>query len=460
MNHLSHDALWSYARKEFTTAERAVVKVHLEECAECRATLEDVTVATSLLASLPEVPPMPQDLARRVGESLGSTLDPTAAKGFRNWWANLLTPRLVFACGFAALVAIGAAFTFTRDEAPQPAPVAEQVPTPAPAPAPKLPEAAAPLEATVASAKNSTTEKSAKLGEGSTVSTSAGGRVWMKLPDGSRAGLTGSSELKLSTLKAKEVTLDITRGSLAMVVPHREDRVLLVRAGDVTVRDLGTRFLVQIEEGRTMVAVDEGEVAVNTPAGERTIKAGRALSWSNGELTEVDWEPMPAPAQQPVQPARVSPAPAPQPEKESIAKLRDEEDEADLETDDSDEFDAVPLPPQVAPPVNPALAPAPVPPNMKTFSLKKADRKLRWAGAKLSSRHAREAQVAYIVLSADAGDCEYVLSLADKWLRAPVTRLKNEPQLMRVVRTQEVRCLNALGRTNEATALQRQLLPQ
>src|SRR5699024_2046404 len=120
----------------------------------------------------------------------------------------------------------------------------------------------APLEAVVASARDATTETAAKLGEGSIISTKSGGRVWMKLPDGSRAGLTGSSEVKLSTLKAKEVTLDITRGSLAMVVPHREDRVLLVRAGDVTVRDLGTRFLVQIEEGRTMVAVDEGEVAV------------------------------------------------------------------------------------------------------------------------------------------------------------------------------------------------------
>lgn len=454
MNHVSHDALWSYARKEFTTAERAAVKVHLEACAECRATLDDVQVATGVLAALPEVPPMPADLARRVGESLTAQLDPGAAKDFKNWWANLFTPRFVLAAALGALAVVGAAYVLTR-EAPQPAPIAE-APVPVPAPVPKPPDAPPALEATIASAKDATVEKAAKLGEGATVATKAGGRVWLKLPDGSRAGLTGASEVKLSTLKAREVTLDITRGSLAMVVPHREDRVLRVRAGELTVRDLGTRFLVSIEDHRTLVAVDEGEVAVATPSGERTVKAGRAVSWANGELTEFDWEPMPAPT-----PARVVPAPAPQPapETESIAKLRDEDADA-VPGDDADDFEPPPTNEAVAPP---PVAPGPtphvtvVPTVNRSFSLKKLERKLRTAGARLSSRHTREAQVANIVLSTDAGDCEYALDLAEKWLRAPVTRLTNEPQLRRLVKTQQVRCLAALGRADEADALQRQL---
>lgn len=461
MNHLSHDALWSYARKELTTPERAVVRVHLDACAECRATLDEVKVATDVLAALPDIPPMPEALARRVGESLHSSLDPTAAKAFKNWWANLFTPRFVLASALGVLAVVGAAYLLSR-EAPQPAPIAE-APVPAPTPAPvKPPDAPPALEATIASAKDATAEKSAKLREGATVATKAGGRVWMKLPDGSRAGLTGASEVKLSTLKAKEVTLDITRGSLAMVVPHREDRLLQVRAGDLTVKDLGTRFLVSIEEHRTLVAVDEGEVAVATPQGERTLKAGRAVSWSNGALTEFDWAPMPAPAPTP---ARVTPTPPPAPETESIAKLREEEDDdatdvADVAGDDTDDFEPPPSTEAVTPP--PVLpGPAPrvtvVPTVDRSFSLKKLERKLRSAGARLSSRHNREAQVANIVLSTDAGDCEYALGLAEKWLRAPVTRLTNEPQLRRLVKTQQVRCLSALGRDDEATALQRQL---
>ena len=124
MNHLSHDALWSYARKELTTPERAVVRVHLDACAECRATLDEVKVATDVLAALPDIPPMPEALARRVGESLHSSLDPAAAKAFKNWWANLFTPRFVLASALGVLAVVGAAYLLSR-EAPQPAPIAE-----------------------------------------------------------------------------------------------------------------------------------------------------------------------------------------------------------------------------------------------------------------------------------------------------------------------------------------------
>ncbi len=103
------------------------------------------------------------------------------------------------------------------------------------------------------------------LETGARLSTEKDGSLWLKLPDGTKAGLTGSTDVQLAKLEEKTLTLDISRGSLAMVVPHREDRVLTIRAGDVEVKDLGTRFLVSREVAKVIVAVEEGSVEVRTP---------------------------------------------------------------------------------------------------------------------------------------------------------------------------------------------------
>lgn len=468
MSHLAADTLWSFAREELAAEERAQAQLHLDGCAACRASLADVTMATGMLSVLPEPPPMPEAMARRVGHSLADAADARAATRFTSWWSSLFTPRFAFAAVTGVVLVTAAAWWLApRGEvAPLPTPSPEQIALPGPS-QPSVPqerELTSPtkkLSVTVASARKSTTHKAQVLTEGSTVSTQVGGSVWLKLPDGSRAGLTSASEVKLATLEAKALTLDIAKGSLALVVPHREDRVLTVRAGEIEVIDLGTKFLVSRESNRTLVAVEEGVVSVKTPTGSREVRAGSAVSWSNGTLTEVDWEPAAPVAQAPVT------TNTPAPERESIARLDEEEDDdapppaeeaapvAETKPVGMDEEWATPPPPK---PPAPRVVGV-VKPNDSGFSIKKLERRLRAAGARFGASNRRDAEVRNITISADAGDCRYALELVDKWLGAATTSAANEPVMRRNVKAQQIKCLLRLGRTEEATALQRQLDP-
>ena len=213
MSHLDAETLWSLVRTELTADEQQAVKRHLEGCPDCRVALEDVQLAQGLLMDLPPVPAMPEAMARRVGQQLAEAADAQAARSFTSWWQSLFSPRFMLASALAVAVVIAGAYLLaTPGEAPTP------VATPAPQPvtAPAQPK----LSVTVASAKRATASRKQVLKEGATISTQTGGSLWMQLPDGSRAGLTSASEVKLQTLEAKTLTLDILKGSLALVVPQ------------------------------------------------------------------------------------------------------------------------------------------------------------------------------------------------------------------------------------------------
>ncbi|MDP2272557.1 MAG: FecR family protein [Archangium sp.] len=467
MSHLEHDTLWALARTELDAAAAQNAQAHLAGCADCRVAFEDVQLAQQVLSVLPEPPPMPEQMARRVGASIAEAADAQAAKSFTSWWSSLFTPRFILAAAMGVVLVTAAAWLLasTTPQPIPPAPIALPVPSPAPAPAPLVGAPAKKLSATVASANKSTAKKAQVLAEGATVTTQKGGSVWMKLPDGSRAGLTATSEVKLHTLEEKQLTLELTRGSLAMVVPHREDRVLTVRAGDLQVVDLGTRFLVSREANRTLVAVEEGKVQVNTPSGSREVTANHAVSWSNGQLTELAWEPTPAAAPKT---ANVEPVPEGQPD--SIARLGDEEQPEDGPPPPEEVQEEEDLT-QAAPPDRTPIAadeqwagppvkntPAPVAyKRMSTaergFSLKNIERKLREVGTVITSPTGRAAAARNVMLTADANDCHHALRLADRWLSEPITGAANEAEMRRGVQLQQVRCLNHLGRTQDAETI-------
>lgn len=464
MSHLEHDTLWALARTELDAADAQTARTHLSGCADCRVALEDVQLAQQVLSVLPEPPPMPEQMARRVAASIAEAADAQAAKSFTSWWSSLFTPRFVLAAALGVVLVTAAAWLLASatPQVTQPAPIA--LPAKAPSPAPFVVAPARKLFATVASASKSTTNKAQVLAEGATVTTQKGGSVWMKLPDGSRAGLTSTSEVKLLTLEAAQLTLELNRGSLAMVVPHREDRVLTVRAGDLQVIDLGTRFLVSREANRTLVAVEEGKVQVNTPSGNREVTANHAVSWSNGQLTELAWESTPSAPQT----ANVEPVPEGQPR--SIARLGNEDEPEDgppLPEEAQEQEAQQPAPPPDRTPVaadeqwaGPPVknAPAPVPyKRMSTaergFSLKNIERKLREVGTVLTSPTGRAAAARNVTLTADAGDCHHALRLADRWLSDPITGAVNEAEMRQGVQLQQVRCLNHLGRTQDAETI-------
>lgn len=480
--HLEHETLWSLAKNELDAAALATANQHLGACADCRVALEDIKLAQGVLFDLPPVPAMPEPMARRIGQSLAEAADARAAKSFTSWWQSLFSPRFMLAAAMAVVLTIGAAYLFSREttalepkrDEPIALPTPGLTPSPVPLPAPNpAPVAKKKLQVTVASAKKATAAKKQLLDEGAVVSTQKGGSLWMQLPDGSRAGLTSASEVTLAKLERESLTLDVGKGSLALVVPHREDRVLTVRAGEIEVKDLGTRFLVSREPTLTVVAVEEGEVEVKSPAGTKVVKAGHAVTWREGKLAELDWEPTPPP-----QPKAVAPQPqAVQTDGAvtSIARLdEDDDDDATSAIDETptsppQETVAQPPPDRTVEPVDDQWAALPeqkklppistfAPPKKERgFSLRNLERKLREIGSVITTPNGREARAREVMSAADAGDCQYALKLADAWMSEPVTGLKTEASMRRGVQLQQVRCLNHLGRKDDAAALQKMI---
>lgn len=494
MTHVPHETLWALARNELPATDAADARAHLARCSECEAAFADVQGALDVLLVLPEPPPMPDDVARRVGTKLSDELDRRAAKGLRSWWANLFGPRLVLVTLGVAL-AIVAAYALTRAPAEPVAPIAQQTPEVGPpkdvvAPPPEPPQPPAKkLTATVASAKKAKASqrqaaKAQVLAEGSVVSTEKGGSLWMKLPDGTRAGLTGSSEVTLAKLEAKALTLDVEGGSVAMVVPHREDRVLTVRAGEVEVKDLGTRFLVSREAARVLVAVEEGSVEVKTPTSTQTVRAGNAVAWRDGKLTSMPWAVREEPAA--TEPSSVARLGHEDDEPEAEPAVEDEPSPVDegppappLETGDPDEQWAAP-PPGTAPSTTPdtPVGPPPPPPHVVTslpanaaapaprrrggFNLGELERRIRDFSRAVQAPfvgldpRVRDQQAKDVERLADAGDCDGSIALADAWLR-DTNRAADAETTRRGVLLQKLRCLNHLGRTAEAAEVQREL---
>ncbi|HZS59043.1 MAG TPA: FecR domain-containing protein [Gemmatimonadaceae bacterium] len=96
-----------------------------------------------------------------------------------------------------------------------------------------------------------------------------------RLPDGVRVVLAPESRLTFSIDRnGDHVATLVGEGSFS--VEHRRDRVFLVRAGDITTRDLGTEFDVRAYPGSdARVAVKSGRVSVTTPYGSEILEGGR-----------------------------------------------------------------------------------------------------------------------------------------------------------------------------------------
>ncbi len=494
----STETLWAYAKGELDPAEAAQVKAQLDGSPQAREALADVEASLSVLALLPSPPPMPDAMARRIGVVLAEKADEAAARSFGAWWKALLSPRFLVGAAVACALAF-VVFQFLETPSTPGAgggvgPVANSTPPELPTLNPVPSTRGQPVKALVASARKAKTGNSAllkaqTLETGARVSTETGGSLWLQLPDGTKAGLTGATDVQLAKLDDKTLTLDVTRGSLAMVVPHREDRVLTVRAGDVEVKDLGTRFLVSREVARTVVAVEEGSVEVKTPTSTRVVTAGHAVAWHDQELDSLTW-PADVPSTPPPPPGVL---PSSQRKPETLAAppsqppvAVDDVDAEPASPNPEDEWalpsaglagDPVspppPTPPIDAPPdtvvtVQPGTPP--LPPSRRNrrgsgFSLKVIEENLRELERQAHVPFApigsssREQQARSVARLADVGNCELALLEAEKWLSAPAGDVLEEAPLKRMVLQQKVRCLNRLGRSAEALEAQKQLVP-
>ncbi len=110
-----------------------------------------------------------------------------------------------------------------------------------------------------------------------TVRTQRGQTREVALLDGSRVTLASAS--RLSVGGSDQNRLEIA-GSAYFDIPHRLGRDLAIKANDLTIRDIGTRFGIDAGGSGTRVSVGEGAVAISSAgvSGSVTVAAGRSLA--------------------------------------------------------------------------------------------------------------------------------------------------------------------------------------
>jgi transmembrane sensor len=127
--------------------------------------------------------------------------------------------------------------------------------------------------------------------------TDAQGRS-IALEDGSIVRLDVASRIAVS-LGRKRRSVELLEGRALFEVAHDAARPFVVRAGDGSITDVGTRFQVQREGNDVVVTLAEGIVTVSRRDGqegdqEARLKPGEQLSWSGDDarwtLRPVDTE--------------------------------------------------------------------------------------------------------------------------------------------------------------------------
>ncbi len=97
------------------------------------------------------------------------------------------------------------------------------------------------------------------------------------------AQITGSD---LAVERSNErVVVTMRPGKIELHVEHKPGRVFVVKAGDVEIEDVGTRFSVDWQGANVDVRVTEGEVKVKRAGKELSITAGNAWTVELGAVT-------------------------------------------------------------------------------------------------------------------------------------------------------------------------------
>ena len=104
-------------------------------------------------------------------------------------------------------------------------------------------------------------------GRGRTYATAVGKRDSLRLPDGGRVVLGPASKLVVAPAYGRGMREVELHGEAYFDVVHDTTRPFIVRAGDVSVRDVGTSFAVRADSGtRVQVVVTAGSVNLRSAA--------------------------------------------------------------------------------------------------------------------------------------------------------------------------------------------------
>jgi hypothetical protein len=281
--HVEPSRLFALSRGELGEAEAQEVRDHLTGCPACAAALEGVVAAQPLFAE-PAVPELDEARWRAIDEKVlaAVALEMQKPKGLLDSLRALLdSPIFKPALGLAAVAAAVALFVaFNRPPAPveQPHPIAA---VPSPSPSPEQREVSVMASVDSASDDGAQLAVAGRLAAGAVVNTRRGGETWLRLPDGSRMGVLAASRARLEEISPVEVKVSLEEGALAVSADYAPLRQLEVVAGRLTVRAVGSRFLVMRDAQGSGVAVEEGVVEVGYDGKHETVAAGRTLSFSN-----------------------------------------------------------------------------------------------------------------------------------------------------------------------------------
>ncbi|HEY1555581.1 MAG TPA: FecR family protein [Kofleriaceae bacterium] len=116
--------------------------------------------------------------------------------------------------------------------------------------------------------------------------------------DGATIATDPASALEV-TRGGGEVVVHMTRGRIELAVVHREGRLVIVRAGDTEIEDVGTKFSVAYDGADAVdVGVTEGRVKVTRHGKSDLVAAGFAWSTAAGLVAIAEVAPtVPASAQ-------------------------------------------------------------------------------------------------------------------------------------------------------------------
>jgi hypothetical protein len=310
--------LWEYAARELEPEEARLVQHHLSECPECEEKLSDVRLAQGALNAARSAP---LSLSYgRVDATLSKVIDrKLRSQAFGRRWVFGLSGGLV-AVG-AALVAFG---LWPRLTSPAPAPVAPVV---AAVEAPRVVPVIENAEAlTRVGVTSEVMQKGGVLESGDVLKTALHGKATLKLPEGTRVAMTGSTQLALTRAQKDEIALSLERGHVAVAASHaRERKGFVLHTNGLMVTVVGTVFSVTSSRDTVEVAVSEGRVSVEAPEGlPQFVNAGQRVQFetnhwrsSRGPLPASEKKELNALAQGPA-PELVPPAPPPVPVRQAV----------------------------------------------------------------------------------------------------------------------------------------------
>jgi len=272
VEHVELDRLFALTRDELGDAEARELREHMASCDTCAQSLKRVLASQPFFA-VPAVPALGDARWKAIDEKVMEAAAremarPGAVRWLRSLWdAPFFKPVLGFAVTAAVLLVV---FAGPRQPVePTPLPVA----------------LASAHEASVLSTIESETEQGAfstgnKLAAGTRISTRKEGETWLKLPDGSKLGVLAASRATLETLSPLAVKVALDEGTVAVTADFQPQRQLEIVAGRLTVRAVGTRFMVMRDGLTSGVAVEEGVVEAEYDGQKLAVPAGRSFSLS------------------------------------------------------------------------------------------------------------------------------------------------------------------------------------